>query len=79
MVFQVSSPVVNSQNVSRISTTKKPRIIQTDSGTKKGELAPQDPDPDQEIMKFLVKDLKDEDFIMETPLAAYFTLITGKF
>ena len=28
-------------------------------------------------MTFLVKDLKDEDFLMETPVAAYFTLIMG--
>lgn len=28
-------------------------------------------------MNFLVKDLKDEDFLMETPVAAYFTLIMG--
>ena len=59
-------------------TTKIPRI-KSDSGgqSKKGELAPQDPEPDLETQKLLLKDLKPEDFVMETPLAAYFTLIVG--
>ena len=60
------------------ATTKVPRIINPDSsGAKKGDLAPTDPDPDVEYQKFLIKDLKPEDYIMETPLAAYFTLIVG--
>ena len=60
------------------STTRAPRI--TDSGgsdSKKGDLAPTEHDPDLEIQNFLLKDLTSKDFVMETPVAAYFTLILG--
>ena len=50
----------------------------TEKVSRKGELAPQDPDVDLEYQNFLLKDLKPEDFVMETPLAAYFTLVIGK-
>ena len=75
-VLQVTSPSSKVQNQNGIQTTKIPRVSKV-SETKKGELAPQEADPDRDIMTFLVKDLKDEDFLMETPVAAYFTLILG--
>ena len=60
------------------STTKIPRLTNKDSSdSKKGDLAPTDPDPDVQYKNFLIKDLKAEDFEMETPVAAYFTLIVG--
>ena len=60
------------------STTKIPRLANKDSSdSKKGDLAPTDPDPDVQYKNFLIKDLKAEDFEMETPVAAYFTLIVG--
>jgi hypothetical protein len=59
-------------------TTKIPRIINPSSdGPKKGDKAPSDPDPDQVMQNFLLKDLKPEDFVMETPTAAFFTLFIG--
>ena len=76
-VLQVTSPSSKVQNQNGIQTTKIPRVSKDQSETKKGELAPQEADPDRDIMTFLVKDLKDEDFLMETPVAAYFTLILG--
>ena len=76
-VLQVTSPSSKVQNQNGIQTTKIPRVSKGQSETKKGELAPQEADPDRDIMTFLVKDLKDEDFLMETPVAAYFTLILG--
>ena len=76
-VLQVTSPSSKVQNQNGIQTTKIPRVNKDQSETKKGELAPQEADPDRDIMTFLVKDLKDEDFLMETPVAAYFTLILG--
>ena len=60
------------------STTKIPRLTNKDSSdSKKGDLAPSDPDPDLLYQKFLLKDLKPEDFVMEAPVAAYFILIVG--
>ena len=78
-VLQVTSPSSKVQNQNGIQTTKIPRVSKDQSETKKGELAPQEADPDRDIMTFLVKDLKDEDFLMETPVAAYFTLILGTY
>lgn len=47
------------------------------SDAKKGDLAPTEANPDLEYQNFLLKDLKPADFQMETPIAAYFTLIFG--
>ena len=77
-VLQVTSPSSKVQNQNGIQTTKIPRVNKGQkSEMEKGEFAPQEADPDRDIMTFLVKDLKDEDFLMETPVAAYFTLILG--
>ena len=78
---QNQNPAQN-ENTNSKSTTKIPRFSKNSSGgeegSRKGELAPQDPDTDLEYQKFLLKDLKPEDFVMETPLAAYFTLFFGE-
>jgi len=69
---------VNPVTTKAQSTTKIPRLTNKDaSDSKKGDLAPTDPDPDVQYKNFLIKDLKAEDFEMETPVAAYFTLIVG--
>lgn len=77
----IQQEVTTQQNGNaKAATTKIPRVISgnTEKVSRKGELAPQDPDVDLEYQNFLLKDLKPEDFVMETPLAAYFTLVIGK-
>ena len=60
------------------STTKIPRLSKGDnSAPKKGELAPTEANLEKDYENFLLKDLKPSNFQMETPLAAYFTLIFG--
>ena len=80
MLFFQGTPQRQNAISQNTQTTKIPRINKDQStNSKKGELAPQESDPDRDVMTFLVKDLKDEDFFMETPVAAYFTLIMGNF
>ncbi len=60
--------------------TKAPRV-NPDAGKyagRKGEKAPQSEDSEKVLQSFLLKDLKPEDFEMETASAAIFTLVIGK-